>query len=250
MSHATVLVEDGNGVRTLVLNRPEKRNALTGAMYTALADALTGAATDESVGAVLIQGSGGSFTAGNDLADFLAGPALTADNPVMRFLRALATFPKPVVAAVEGHAVGIGTTLLMHCDLVYAAPSAHFAMPFVSLGLVPEAGSSLLAARLLGHPKAAAMLMAGEALTADAAEAAGLINAVIPTDTLYEHAAAKAAALAAKPRAAMAQTKALMRHDTPQVLETMAREAVLFSQALASPEAKAAFQAFLSKGKA
>ncbi|ASG21089.1 enoyl-CoA hydratase-related protein [Nitrospirillum viridazoti] len=249
MSQAAVLVEDGNGVRTLVLNRPEKRNALTGAMYSALAEALTGAATDDAVGAVLIQGSGGSFTAGNDLADFLASPTLSADTPVMRFLHALATFPKPVVAAVEGHAVGVGTTLLMHCDLVYAAPTAHFAMPFVSLGLVPEAGSSVLAARLLGHPRAAAMLMAGEALTADAAEAAGLINAVIPSETLYEHAAAKAAALAAKPRAAMANTKALMRHDTPQVLEAMAREATLFAQALTSPEAKAAFQAFLSKGR-
>ncbi|MDE1147389.1 MAG: enoyl-CoA hydratase-related protein [Azospirillaceae bacterium] len=249
MSHAAVLVEDGSGVRTLVLNRPEKRNALTGAMYTALADALAGAAGDETIGAVVIQGEGGSFTAGNDLADFLATPALGADNPVMRFLRTLVTFPKPIVAAVEGHAVGIGTTLLMHCDLVYAAPTAHFAMPFVSLGLVPEAGSSVLAARLMGHPRAAAMLMLGEALTADAAEAAGLINAVVPTETLYAHAAAKAKALAAKPRNAMAQTKALMRHDTPQVLETIAKEAALFAQALSSPEARAAFQAFLSKSK-
>ncbi|MBB6249878.1 enoyl-CoA hydratase-related protein [Nitrospirillum iridis] len=250
MSQATVLVEDGNGVRTLVLNRPEKRNALTGAMYTALAEALTSAAADDAIGAVLIQGSGGSFTAGNDLADFLAGPPFTADAPVIRFLRALATFPKPVVAAVEGHAVGIGTTLLMHCDLVYAAPTAHFVMPFVNLGLVPEAGSSVLAARLLGHPKAAAMLMAGEALTAEGAEDAGLINAEVPTETLYEHAMAKAVALAAKPRAAMAHTKALMRHDTPHILETIAREATLFAQQLASAEARAAFQAFLSKSKA
>lgn len=245
-----ILVDDDQGVRFLVMNRPDKRNALTGAMYATMADALTTAATDDAIGAVMISGAAKCFTAGNDLADFLAAGSLDEDRPVMRFLRAIATFPKPIVAAVEGSAVGIGTTLLMHCDLIYAAPSARFAMPFVALGLVPEAGSSLLASRLMGHPRAAAMLMLGEGLTAEQAAATGLINAEVGEEVLYAHARAKAVALAAQPRTALIATKALMRPDTALVLETIQREAALFARHLQSPEAKTAFQAFLSKSAA
>lgn len=244
-----IVVEDAHAVRTLTLNRPDKRNALTTAMYATLADALTGAADDDTLGAVLIQGSAGCFTAGNDLGDFLSNPPLDENSPVLRFLAALATFPKPVVAAVEGVAVGVGTTMLMHCDLIYAADTARFATPFVSLGLVPEAGSSLLASRLMGHPRAAALLLLGESLDAAQAVTAGLINAVVDAATLHTLAQDKARALASLPRAAMRASKALMRADTPLVLETIKREAALFARHLRHPEARAAFEAFLAKGK-
>jgi len=202
-TESPILVEDDQGVRFLVMNRPDKRNALTGDMYTTLADALISAASDDAIGAVMITGAAKCFTAGNDLADFL---------------HAIATFPKPIVAAVEGSAVGIGTTMLMHCDLIYAGASARFAMPFVALGLVPEAGSSLLTSRLIGHPRAAAMLLLGEGLTAEQAADAGLINSVVGEEVLYAHARAKAVALAAQPRTALIAAKALMRPDTALVL--------------------------------
>jgi len=242
-----VLVSDAGGVRSIAMNRPDKRNALTAAMYQTMADALLSADEDAAIGAVLISGRGGHFTGGNDLGDFMNNPPLTEDNAVFRFLHAILGFGKPVVAAVEGNAVGIGTTMLLHCDLIYAAPTARFAMPFVDLGLVPEAASSLLVPRLLGHPRAAEMLMLGAPMSAEEAARTGLINAVVPAEQLDAHAAKVAAALAAKPRTAMRHTKALLRGDRGHTREVMSREGRLFAEMLVSPEAKAAFAAFFAK---
>jgi len=249
MSTEHILVQDADGVRTITLNRPDKRNALTVAMYDAMASAIADANTEHAVRAILIQGSGGFFTGGNDIQDFVANPPLAEDSAVFRFLFAIAGCAVPVVAAVEGMAVGVGTTLLLHCDLVYAAPDARFHVPFVDLGLVPEAASSLLMPATMGHAKAAAMLMLGEPIDAAEAEKAGLLTAIVPAGELKTVAAAKARALAAKPATAMRHTKALMRPDREQVLSTMRAEGRIFGEMLRSPEAQAAFRAFLSRGR-
>jgi len=242
-----VIVEDVDGVRIITMNRPDKRNALTMAMYDAMATALNGADRSAEIGAVLIRANGGLFTGGNDLGDFMNNPPTGADSPVFRFLNALVGCGLPIVAAVEGKAVGVGTTMLLHCDLVYAAPSAQFHLPFVDLGLVPEAGSSLLLPRLLGPARAARMLMLGEAVDAETAAAEGLVTAVIPAEQLDRTARAKASALAAKPRQALRHTKALMRGDLDAVRTAMVREGEIFGKLLRSPEAMAAFQAFFAK---
>lgn len=244
-----VLVSDENGVRHITLNRPDKRNALTAAMYAQMAQALTEAASGTDVRAVLFQGNGGFFTGGNDIGDFLANPPADDKAPVFQFLYALVTSPLPLVAAVEGQAVGIGTTMLLHCDLVYAAPNTRFHVPFVDLGLVPEAASSILMPRTLGHATAARMLMLGEPLDSEEAKAAGLLSGIVPSADLAATAKAKAEALAAKPASAMRHTKALMRPAQAEVLETIRKEAEIFGRCLRSPEAMAAFQAFMSKGR-
>jgi enoyl-CoA hydratase/carnithine racemase len=233
--------------------RPQKKNAITGAMYEALIDAFEAAERDPGVGAFVLSGKGGVFTAGNDLRDFVALATGAAndgkDFPAGRFTRKLAEFEKPLVAAVDGLAVGVGTTLLFHCDLVYATPEARFQMPFVNLGLVPEAGSSLLAPQRFGRAKAAEFLLLGQPFGAEQARALGLVNALAPRSELMTLAMGKAAELAAKPRAALLTTRRLMRGDPEALKARMGEEMHAFSAALASPEAHAAFQAFLSQGQ-
>lgn len=236
-------------IRTLVINRPDKKNAITAAMYTALAADLDAARRDDDVGAVVITGAGSTFTAGNDLRDFLENPPAGEDAPVFRFLFALAEFDKPLVAAVRGPAIGVGTTMLLHCDFVFVAPSARFQMPFIDLGLVPEAASTLLLPRLVGYRRAAQWLMLGEPFDAATAVDVGIANEIIPDDAVLAHAEAVAERLASKPRQAMRYTKHLMRHDRADLLAAIRREAELFHQALRSPEARDAFQNFFSGQK-
>ena len=236
-------------IRTLVIDRPDKKNAITAAMYTSLAADLNAARQDDAVGAVLITGAGSTFTAGNDLRDFLEHPPGGEDAPVFRFLFALAEFDKPLVAAVRGPAIGIGTTLLLHCDFVFVSPSARFQMPFIDLGLVPEAASTLLLPSLVGMRRAAQWLMLGEPFNAEIAVSVGIANEIVPDDALLGHAQAIAERLAAKPRHAMRLTKRLLRHDRADVLAAIRREAELFREALHSNEARAAFQAFLTSQK-
>jgi enoyl-CoA hydratase/carnithine racemase len=245
-----VLTERSDGVLRIELNRPEKKNALTIAMYRALGDALEAASADAGVRAVLLHGRPEVFSSGNDVADFLAEPPRGEDFAPFRFLRVLAHFDKPLVAAVGGAAIGIGTTMLLHCDLVYAATGARLQLPFASLGLVPEAASSLLLPRLAGWQKAAELLMLGEPFTAETAREIGLVNEVVAPERLLETAAAKARALAAKPPAALRATKALMKQGMiAGIDEAMARELREFTERLRSPEAKEAFAAFLEKRK-
>lgn len=248
-----VQVRREGAVCRVTLARPEKKNALTGAMYESLVAAFAEASRESSVGALLLAGSAGVFTAGNDIGDFLSGAFAAAqsssESPGVKFIRALATFDKPLVAAIEGPAVGIGTTLCFHCDLVYAAPSAVFSMPFVNLGLVPEAGASLLAPQRFGAAKAAEVLLLAEPFDAAAAGALGLVNAIVEPTALYAHALAKAEALAAKPREAMSATRRLLRGDPTALLARIDEELSLFHERLRSPEARAAFMAFMGKAK-
>jgi enoyl-CoA hydratase/carnithine racemase len=244
-----VKAERDGAVLCVTLARPEKKNALTNAMYDALIEEFTRANRDETVGALVLRGKDGVFTAGNDLADFLAAagnPALAAAG---KFVHVLASFEKPLVAAIEGPAVGIGCTLCFHCDLVFAAPGARFQMPFVNLGLVAEAGSSLLAPQRFGRAKAAEFLLLGEAFDAAEAWRLGLINSVVEPDQLYAHAMTKAQALAAKPRSALLATRRLMRGDPALLNARIDEELKLFAQALTSLEARNAFSAFLQKSK-
>jgi enoyl-CoA hydratase/carnithine racemase len=227
--------------------RPQKKNAITGAMYETLIEAFETAARDPEIGALVISGKGGVFTAGNDIGDFLTVALREAGEfPAWRFVNTVAEFEKPLIAAVDGLAIGVGTTLCLHCDLVYAAPTARFQTPFVNLGLVPEAGSSLLAPQRFGRAKASEFLLLAEPFGADEALKLGLVNAILPQSELLAHAMSKAAALAAKPRAALLATRRLMRGDPEALKAQMAAEMHAFSAALKSPEAHAAFQAFLS----
>lgn len=242
-----VVTDIANGVMTVRLTRPEKKNALTVAMYAALADAFRKADREAAVKVVVITGTADAFTAGNDLKDFLENPANSPDAPAFQFMNALLHLPKPVIAAVNGIAVGIGTTLLLHCDLVYAVPTARFSLPFVNLALAPEFASSLLLARVVGERKASELLMFGEPFDAQTAAEIGLINAIIPADALAETVAAKARALAAKPPAALRATKRLMRADLPAIQACMAAEIRTFLERLGAPEFKEAAQAFFEK---
>jgi len=241
-----------DGILRVEIFRPEKKNALTGPMYAALADAFVAAERDPAVRVVLIHGQPGVFTAGNDLTDFLDNPPLAEDPPapVFRFLQAFSTLTKPFVAAITGPAVGIGTTLLLHCDLVYAGVSAKFQLPFVNLGLSPEAASSLLLPVLAGHVRAAEILLLGEAFDAEKAREIGLINAVLPDADVLDHALAQARKLAAQPSASVRLTKQLMKRAQAALIEqTMLEEGRHFRTRLLSPEAKEAFAAFLEKRK-
>lgn len=238
------------GIATLTFNRLDKKNSLTAAMYASLADALEAAATDAAVRVVVFQGHESIFSAGNDIADFLNHPPASADAPVFRFLRAISTFPKPVVAAVCGPAVGIGTTLLFHCDLVYAGDNAAFSMPFVNLGLCPEAASSLLAVQLFGHHRASEALLLGEPFMAEAALEVGLVNRVVPPSEANALAQSIARKLAAKPLASLVETKRLMKSvQAPQVQAQMQEEAASFGRMLREPAAREAFGAFMDKRK-
>lgn len=244
MSEHIAVIEQA-GVLEIHIDRPDKKNALTAAMYRAMTAALADASARADIGAVLFAGRGDAFCAGNDLKDFLAGPEGGA--AAFAFIRAIAAFDKPLVAAVQGLAVGVGTTMLFHCDLIYAAPDARFVMPFVNLGIVPEAGSSLLAPALMGHAKAAAMLMLGEPMDAQGADRVGLVTAIVPADQLLDHARAKAAALMAKPPQALAVTRRLMKGDPAMLTARIDEEARLFRESLTSPEAQEAFTAFFEK---
>lgn len=245
-----ILIHHEAGVMTLSFNRLEKKNSITAAMYAALAEALTQAEADACVRAVVIQGHETVFSAGNDIGDFLNHKPATPDAPVFCFLRGLAGFSKPLVAAVCGPAVGIGTTLLFHCDLVYAGDNAAFSMPFVNLGLCPEAASSLLAPQMLGYHRAAEALLLGEPFLAEAALEVGLVNRVLPPSEVNAYAQGVARKLAAKPQASLVETKRLMkRGQAAGVLSQMVEEGASFARMLGEPAALEAFGAFMEKRK-
>ena len=238
------------GVMTITLNRLDRKNSITSAMYAAMADALATAEKDASVRVAVLQGHETVFSAGNDIGDFLNKPPAGVDSPVFRFLRGIAGFPKPLVAAVCGPAVGVGTTMLLHCDLVYAGDNAAFSMPFVNLGLCPEAASSLLVPQMLGYHRAAEALLLGEPFMAEAALEVGLINRVVPPTEANSVAQAAARKLAAKPITSLVETKRLMKKGQQQlVLQQMVDEGQSFSRMLGEPAAKEAFGAFMEKRK-
>jgi enoyl-CoA hydratase/carnithine racemase len=246
-SEHIIATTDGR-VRTVVINRPEKKNALTVLMYRRLADELANAAQDPAIRVVVITGVDGVFTAGNDLADFQKASDDEPTTFVNPFLAALPVFPKPLLAGVNGLAVGIGTTMLLHCDLVYASSEAVFSMPFAPLGLTPEAGSSLLLPRVAGLQRATELLLLGERFDAERAKEAGLVNEVVAPDQLGQRVASRAEDLAALPPAAVRQTKALIRQDLiDHVKEVMEREGTVFMERLVSPESAEAFAAFFEK---
>ena len=245
-----ILVDHSDGVLTLTINRVEKKNSFTTAMYSACADALDAAREDAAVRVVVFQGHVAVFSAGNDIADFLKASNLGLDAPVLRFLRSLAAFPKPVVAAVCGPAVGIGTTMLFHCDLVYAGDNAAFSMPFVNLGLCPEAASSLLVPQMMGYHRAAEALLLGEPFMAEAALEVGLVNRVVPPTEANGVAQAQARKLAAKPLAALMETKRLMKKGQgAEVLAVIDQEAQSFGRMMGESAAREAFSAFMEKRK-
>ena len=241
-----------NGVATIEIARPEKKNALTIAMYQVMADAINAAKADTAVRALLITGQPGIFTSGNDLEDFMQRPPGSGsgndESPVFRFMRALIDCDKPVVAAVTGAAIGIGTTMLLHCDLVYVSDEARLAMPFVGLGLVPEFGSSLLLPQRIGQARAAEKLLLGDPFTGAEAVELGLANAVLPAGEVANHARRVAERFNALPPGAVRETKRLLR--APQAEATfmaIRTEGELFAARLRSPEAMEAFQAFFQK---
>lgn len=239
-----------NGVASIEIARPEKKNALTAAMYQAMADALSAAQADASVRAVLITGQPGIFTSGNDLEDFMQRPPQGLDSPVFQFMQRLTACDKPVIAAVTGAAIGIGTTLLLHCDLVYTADDARFALPFASLGLVPEFASSLLVPLYAGHLKAAEKLLLGDPFGAEEAQEMRLVNAILPAGEVVNHARRIAERFNALPPEAVRESKKLLRRSQARLVqETIATEGEIFGQRLRSPEAREAFQAFFEKRK-
>jgi enoyl-CoA hydratase/carnithine racemase len=248
-----ILTHKTNGILTIEFNRPERKNAITATMYQALADALIEADNDPAVRAILLTGKPEIFTAGNDLDDFLKNsapiPGVPADSrPVFQFMRALNGCGKPVVAAVAGAAIGIGTTMLMHCDLVYAADNAKFSLPFSQLGLCPEFGSSLLLPQLAGYPRAAEKLLLGEAFLAQEALEMGLVSKVLPAAELLAYAQQQAAKLVALPAASIRTTKALMKRPRAEAIDAAIKaENERFAAMLLGPEAKEAFTAFFEK---
>lgn len=247
--HVRVTVSER--VTEIELLRPEKKNALTGAMYDAMSEAIARTEGDPELRVVLLHGQPGCFTSGNDLADFLAAgtdPSRGVDFPAARFLAAIRTARKPLVAAVGGVAVGIGTTLLLHCELVYAAPGARFQMPFVPLGLAPEGGSSLLLPLAAGHARAAELLLLGRPFGPEKAVAAGIVNEIVPEDRLLEAAREAARALAALPAESVRITKEWLRRPYAAALEErMAEELRVFGERLHSPEARAALARFFDR---
>jgi enoyl-CoA hydratase/carnithine racemase len=243
-----VIVSSSDGVCEIQLNRPEKRNAITQAMYGALVEALNEARADDSVRVVLFSGAGASFTAGNDLNDFINAD-LSDENNAIRFLRLLPAFRKVLVAAVHGQTVGIGVTMLLHCDLVVAASSAQMTMPFVKLGLVPEAGSSLLLPRAVGHHRAAELLLLGKPFDAAAGFEMGIVNRVVEDKVLMDEARNLARAVAAQPPNALLAAKRLLRSETGTVSARVEEELEAFREQLGSAEFKAAAQAFFGKGR-
>ncbi len=243
-----VLIDITDGVMTITLNRVDKKNSFTQAMYGTCADALAQAKDSAVVRVVVFQGHETVFSAGNDIGDFLHSPRSGQDAPVFRFLRGIAAFPKPVIAAVSGPAVGIGTTMLFHCDLVYAGDNAAFSMPFVNLGLCPEAASSLLVPQMLGYHRAAEALLLGEPFMAEAALEVGLVNRVVPPTEANTFAQSQARKLAAKPLTSLIETKRLMKKGQAQLVQQqLLEEGEIFGRLLHEPAAKEAFTAFMEK---
>jgi len=244
-----VIVLDDGPIRILRLNRPDKRNAITDAMYDALSEALENAAVSKNIRCVVIAGGPTAFTAGADLQDFLrAAQRMEGLRPqATRFLHRIAHAGKPLVAAVEGVAIGIGTTLLLHCDYVVAAIDARFATPFVNLGLVPEAGSSLLMPRLMGTRRAFELLVMGRPLSADDAKALGLVNEVVPAGEVESEALKAARQIAALPAEAVAASRRLIRGSTAEIIRRIDEESDIFKRQLKSDAAKAALEAFFSR---
>jgi enoyl-CoA hydratase/carnithine racemase len=243
-----ILIENSEGVTTITLNRLARKNAITASMYADLAQAVIAAGGDTACRVLLFQGHETIFSAGNDIEDFLNNPPATEEASVFAFLRAISTCEKPVMAAVCGPAVGIGATLLLHCDLVYAGDNAAFSMPFVNLGLVPEAASSLLVPQLMGYHRAAEVLLMGEPFMAEAALEVGFVNRVVaPTET-NAYARTQALKLAKKPLTSLIATKRLLKAPTQaQVQQVMVAESKLFGPMLQGPAAREAFGAFVEK---
>jgi enoyl-CoA hydratase/carnithine racemase len=248
MSTAEVLIERDGPVMRVQINRPDKKNALTSAMYAALAAAIREGDEDREVRALLVHAAGDVFTSGNDLRNFLEHPPQGSDSPVFQFMTALGAATTPVVMAVQGAAIGIGTTMLFHADLVYAAENTRFHLPFVDLGLVPEFGSSVLLPAMAGYHRAAEFLLLATPFDDRTAREIGLVNAIVPADQLLSVANASARTLAEKPAASVRLTKVLMKRSlAPVVEEAMREESQTFAERLVSPEAKEAFAAFLEK---
>ncbi|RHW19703.1 enoyl-CoA hydratase [Pseudomonas jilinensis] len=247
----TLLIDRSDAVLTLTLNRPETKNALTREIYSGLADAINAAQDDPAIRAIVLQGSQSCFTSGNDVNDFLNVPPAGQDSPVYRFLRAILSSEKPLIAAVNGPAVGVGTTMLLHCDLIYVAEDARLKMPFVNLGLCPEAGSSFLLPRLLGHPRAAELLLLGEEISGRRAVEIGLANHALAAGQPVLDAARQAALrLAAQPPSSVRLTKRLLKqHSQKQAQEVMEQEGAHFATLLQGPDAREALSAFLEKRK-
>ena len=245
-----ILIHTDAGVTTVTLNRVDKKNAITAAMYAAMADALQQAADDASSRVLVFQGHETIFCAGNDIGDFLKSPPTREGSPVFRFLQGLAGFPKPMLAAVSGAAVGVGTTMLLHCDLVYAGDNAVFSLPFVNLGICPEAASSLLLPQMAGYHRAAEALLLGEPFKAEAALAMGLVNRVVPAAEANALAHAQARKLAGKPMSSLLETKRLMKKaQAALVAQQMADEGATFTRMLHEPPAREALTAFMEKRK-
>jgi enoyl-CoA hydratase/carnithine racemase len=248
----TITAEVQSGIQVIRMVRKDKKNALSQSMYGALTEAFENGDQDADIKVHLLTGSDGVFTSGNDIGDFLAqtngGRAISKSTNVLRFINALPEIKKPVVAAVDGPAIGIGTTLLLHCDLIFATPESVFQTPFVDLGLVPEAASSLLMPQRLGYNRAFEMLVMSDVLSAQTLHEAGFVSAVVAPDALMETAMKAASRLAAKPDAAVQLARTLMRGDLAPIRSRMAEETQAFIQRLGSKEARAAFEAFLSKG--
>ena len=246
-----VRVELNGGVTAITLARPERRNAITVAMYSVLADAIEAASADKSARLITIRGEGQDFTAGNDLMDFMAELPRDSENiPVWRFLRALARNEVPILAAVQGNAVGIGTTMLLHCDLVIAEEGTRFSLPFVDLGLVPEAASSLLLPRMAGRRLAARYLLLAEPFGVDEALALGLVSHRVTTDSLDDRVSEIVDQLLAKPPEALRETQRLLRHGArEEIMERMLLESSVFAERLKSLEVKAAITAFFERRK-
>ena len=245
-----LLIDTTDQVMTITFNRVDKKNSFTTAMYADMADALANAQLDDNIRVVVFQGHETVFSAGNDIADFLQAPPTALDAPVFRFLRNVSAFTKPVIAAVCGPAVGIGTTLLFHCDLVYAGDNAAFSMPFVNLGVCPEAASSLLAPQRMGYGRAAEALLLGDPFTAEAALEMGLVSRIVPPTEANALAQRQAQRLVAKPSTAVLETKRLMKLSQASAVEQrMTEEAVIFGRMLGEPASKEAFSAFLGKRK-
>jgi enoyl-CoA hydratase/carnithine racemase len=239
-----------HGVFVLQINRPDKKNALTQSMYAALADGIKSADQDSDIRVILITGVENCFTSGNDVNDFIKAPEMGTERPSVQFMKAIAFAHKPVIAAVGGMAIGIGTTMLLHCDLVYASEDAFLQLPFTNLGLCPEAGSSLLLPQIVGHQRASELLLLGERFSAQKAMEYGFVNEVLPAAGYMDHAMNKAHHLAKLPADSVQTSKALIkRNQATPMNETIQSELLQFARLLQSPEAQAIFQAFLNKKK-
>ncbi len=244
----SIRTETADGILTLTFDRLDRKNAITAAMYQTLADALVAAETDPAIRVIVLTGHESVFTAGNDLEDFMKNPPKDESAPVHQFLRAISTASKPLIASVSGAAVGVGTTMLLHCDLVYASDTAKLSMPFAQLGLCPEAASSLLLPQLAGYHRAADKLLFGEPFDANEARELGLVNRVLPAGELDAFVRTQARKLTLLPPASLRATKRLMKEGaTPQIAERMSVEGKQFGEMLRAPEAREAFTAFFEK---